>query len=88
VEEPSRLHVKGQIRTLPEIDYAQAMKLYASVDAGAGRYSPPRVSESESGACAALRTRQFFESTSDLASDTSDGGGNYGSYVDMDGIVD
>lgn len=28
-----------------EIDYAQAVKLYASVDAGAGRYSPPRVSE-------------------------------------------
>lgn len=28
-----------------EIDYAQAAKLYASVDAGAGRYSPPRVSE-------------------------------------------
>jgi IS1 family transposase len=27
-----------------EIDYAQAVKLYASVDAGAGRYSPPRVS--------------------------------------------
>jgi IS1 family transposase len=28
-----------------EIDYAQAVKLYASVDAGDGRYSPPRVSE-------------------------------------------
>jgi IS1 family transposase len=28
-----------------EIDYAQAVKLYASVDAGYGRYSPPRVSE-------------------------------------------
>jgi hypothetical protein len=28
-----------------EIDYAQAVKLYPSVDAGAGRYSPPRVSE-------------------------------------------
>lgn len=28
-----------------EIDYAQAVKLYALVDAGAGRYSPPRVSE-------------------------------------------
>jgi IS1 family transposase len=28
-----------------EIDYAQAVKLYASVDPGAGRYSPPRVSE-------------------------------------------
>jgi IS1 family transposase len=28
-----------------DIDYAQAVKIYASVDAGAGRYSPPRVSE-------------------------------------------
>jgi IS1 family transposase len=28
-----------------EIDYAQAVKLYAAVDAGDGRYSPPRVSE-------------------------------------------
>jgi IS1 family transposase len=28
-----------------EIDYAQAVKLYATVDAGPGRYSPPRVSE-------------------------------------------
>jgi IS1 family transposase len=28
-----------------EIDYAQAVKVYASVDAGDGRYSPPRVSE-------------------------------------------
>jgi IS1 family transposase len=28
-----------------EIHYAQAVKIYASVDAGAGRYSPPRVSE-------------------------------------------
>jgi hypothetical protein len=28
-----------------EIDYAQAVKLYASVDAGAGRYSPLRVSD-------------------------------------------
>jgi IS1 family transposase len=28
-----------------KIDYAQAVKVYASVDAGDGRYSPPRVSE-------------------------------------------
>ena len=27
------------------VDYAQAVKVYASVDAGDGRYSPPRVSE-------------------------------------------
>ena len=31
-----------------EIDYAQLVKLYASVDAGSGRYSPPRVSETVS----------------------------------------
>jgi IS1 family transposase len=31
-----------------EIDYAQLVKLYAAVDAGSGRYSPPRVSETVS----------------------------------------
>jgi hypothetical protein len=31
-----------------EIDYAQLVKLYAAVDAGSGRYSPPRVAETVS----------------------------------------
>ncbi len=35
----------GSVTFGAEIDYAQAVKLYAAVEAGAGRYSPPRVSE-------------------------------------------
>lgn len=31
-----------------DIDYAQLVKLYAAVDAGSGRYSPPRVAETVS----------------------------------------
>jgi IS1 family transposase len=31
-----------------EIDYAQLVKIYAAIDAGPGRYSPPRVAETVS----------------------------------------
>jgi len=31
-----------------DVDYAQLVKIYAAIDAGPGRYSPPRVSETVS----------------------------------------
>lgn len=41
-----RAYVDAVERTFgPEIDFAQVVKLYASVNPGPGRYSPPRVAE-------------------------------------------